>query len=58
MLFIGYGADLPLAKAEFCAGDNILFPLNSLICERTYFQAGAIRRRYSQVAKKSLSQLL
>jgi hypothetical protein len=47
-----------LVKAELYAGTLNRSSNGSLRCERVLRQAGAIRRRYSQVAKKSLSQSL
>jgi hypothetical protein len=46
-------------KAVFSDEKNLSLALEPHeICESTCFQAGAIRRRFSQLAKKSLSQLL
>ena len=47
-----------LVMAELYAGTLNRSSNVSLCCERVLRQAGAIRRRYSQVAKKSLSQSL
>ena len=58
-VMISFRCRLTAAQGVFSDENNQSFALEPHeFCESACFQAGAIRRRFSQLAKKSLSQLL